>query len=266
MFGMALFFLIGTLMASDIVAHQNIKSPPVSWYDLYGDLPERDIDHGLISDFEIAENYSHSMGTIYLTFDDGPSEFTGALLDTLKNYGVKATFFVTGRGDDEIIKREHDEGHTVALHTFSHNYANVYASVENYFADLNQIADRVKNLTGEDAKLIRFPGGSSNLVSARYDGPIKIMSILTNEVEARGYQYFDWNVDSDDAGRARDADTVFSNVASHLKPGDNVVLQHDVKDYSVAAVGKIIEYGNANGYNFKPLTLDSFTAHHGVNN
>jgi len=150
-------------------------------------------------------------GTVYLTFDDGPSEHTGRLLDVLKKYGVKVTFFVTGRGDDSYFKREFDEGHTVALHTNSHNYSYVYSNVDNYFNDLNTISDRVKTQTGIESKLIRFPGGSSNLVSRRYDGRTRIMSRLVNEVTARGYTYFDWNVDSNDAGGATSADEVFNS-------------------------------------------------------
>ena len=206
-------------------------------------------------------------GTVYLTFDDGPSEHTGRLLDVLKKYGVKVTFFVTGRGDDSYFKREFDEGHTVALHTNSHNYSYVYSSVDNYFNDLNTISDRVKAQTGVESKLIRFPGGSSNLVSRRYDGRTRIMSRLVNEVTARGYTYFDWNVDSNDAGGATSADEVFNNVTSRLVVGgDSVVLQHDVKGFSVDAVERIINYCNEHNFIFKKLDENSFTAHHGVNN
>ena len=203
---------------------------------------------------------------IYLTFDDGPGDFTNALLDILDKYEVKATFFVTGRGDDAVIRREDEEGHTVALHTWSHNYAYIYANTNNYFTDLSQVAERVKNITGKDAKLVRFPGGSSNLVSRRYDGKTKIMTTLSRELEARGYQYFDWNVDSDDAGRANSSDTVYTNVVTHLKDGPNVVLQHDIKPYSVEAVERIIQYGNENNFVFDKLELNSPIVHHSLNN
>lgn len=265
--GVALFFLISMLIASDIIA-TNAKMPKENLECSFCEenikiiLEEEEAERAA----EHAKKLAEAVGIIYLTFDDGPGDYTNALLDVLDKHEVKATFFVTGRGDDAVIKREFDEGHTVALHTFSHNYAYVYSSIDNFFADLNQVGERVKNITGQDAKLIRFPGGSSNLVSRRYDGRTRIMSTLTREVEARGYQYFDWNVDSDDAGRAKDSDTVFSNVASHLKPGANVVLQHDIHPYSVEAVERIIEYGEANGYVFEPLSFDSPTMHHGVNN
>ena len=206
-------------------------------------------------------------GTVYLTFDDGPSPYTGKLLDVLKQYGVKATFFVTGAGPDDMIKREYDEGHAIGLHTASHQYSYIYSSIDNFLADLYAVQDRVKNITGYTSMLMRFPGGSSNTVSARYDGRSHIMSKLVQEVEARGFVYFDWNVLSGDAGETDVTSIVKDNVINGLKEGGNsVVLQHDVKDYSVDAVEGIIQYGLEHGYVFDKLGMDSFTAHHGVNN
>ena len=203
---------------------------------------------------------------VYLTFDDGPGPYTAKLLDILKKYNVKATFFVTGRGDDALIKREYDEGHTIALHTFTHDYAYVYSSISNFFTDLYEVQNRVKNITGETSMLIRFPGGSSNTVSASYDGGTHIMSQLVNEVTARGFTYFDWNVSSGDGGAPLSPDDVYDNVTNALKPEYSVVLQHDVKEYSVDAVERIINYGLSSGYTFSRLDSSSFTAHHGVTN
>ena len=203
---------------------------------------------------------------VYLTFDDGPSAYTSKLLDVLKKYGAKATFFVTCSGSDDMIKREYDEGHTVALHTCSHNYAKIYASDAAFFADLEEVQNRVKNITGQTATLTRFPGGSSNTVSATYNRGI--MSRLTKEVVNRGFTYFDWNVSSGDAGAPISSDTVFRNVVAGFGKyeGGSVVLQHDVKDYSVNAVERILQYGRAHGFEFRALTASSNTAHHPVNN
>ena len=203
---------------------------------------------------------------IYLTFDDGPSSYTSKLLDILKKYNVKATFFVTGSGSDELIKREYEEGHTIGLHTNSHNYGYIYQNADNFFKDLYAVQDRVERVTGHKSYIMRFPGGSSNTVSRSADGGTKIMSYLTNEVERRGFTYFDWNVSSGDAGATTSSDGVYSNVVNGLKYNSNVVLQHDVKGFSVNAVERIIQYGLNNGYTFRPLTAASYTAHHGVNN
>lgn len=207
------------------------------------------------------------IGRIYLTFDDGPSEFTNQLLDVLKKYNTKATFFVTGYGDDDVIKREYEEGHTVGLHSMSHNYSHIYSSKDNYWSDLNAIQERVQRITGQKSFLMRFPGGSSNLISSLYDNDSGIMSALADEVTKQNYVYFDWNIDSDDAGAASSADQVYNNVVGALgMGGEYVILQHDVKPYSVDAVERIIQYGLDRGFLFDRLSTTSFNAHHKINN
>lgn len=206
-------------------------------------------------------------GVIYLTFDDGPSQYTGELLDTLAKYNVKATFFVTGRAPsyNYNIKRAFDEGHAVGLHTNTHNYNLIYSSVDAYFNDLNTISETVHSLTGEYSKLLRFPGGSSNTVSRITPG---IMSNLSRMVTDKGYKYFDWNISSGDAsGKVLSSDQYANNVIKSLGTGSYyIVLQHDTNANSVRAVGKIIEYGLANGYKFDALSLDSPTVHHKIAN
>jgi len=211
-------------------------------------------------------------GVIYLTFDDGPSqETTTKILDILKEENVKATFFVTNNGPDSLIKREYDEGHTIALHTASHSYPKIYSSVDNYFADLKQVSDRVKRITGQESMIIRFPGGSSNTVSRRYSQ--KIMTVLTNEVLSRGYRYYDWNVDSNDAGACTKSSVtnkkacVYNNVVNNLsKNRANNVLMHDIKYHTVEALRDIIRYGKDNGYTFEAINMDTAMVHFKVNN
>ena len=206
-------------------------------------------------------------GVIYLTFDDGPGEHTERLLDTLKKYHVLATFFVTGRGSDETLRREYDEGHAIGLHSFSHDYSYIYRNTANFWEDMDRMQARVKAVTGETTHLMRFPGGSSNTVSTKYDGHSHIMTTLVREAGERGFTYFDWNILSGDAGETTDTDKIVENVTKALKQGgSSVVLQHDIKGFSVDAVERIIEYGLENGYIFDKLRTDSFNAHHGVNN
>lgn len=204
--------------------------------------------------------------TIYLTFDDGPGKDTNKLLDILKKYNVKATFFVTKNVKDykEVLKREHEEGHTIGLHTWSHSYS-IYRSEKTYFYDLYKIENEVYKITGYKANIIRFPGGSSNTISKDYKKGI--MSILTKEVEKKGYKYFDWNVYSGDAGETQNTNEVAKNVIRTLNQGKtNVVLQHDIHDYSVNAVEKIIQYGLKKGYKFAPITENTPQIKHHVNN
>lgn len=212
--------------------------------------------------------YSGKGKTIYLTFDDGPSgDITPQILDILKEEGVKATFFVINHGSslDYLIKREHDEGHTVALHSYTHNYGQIYASESAYFNDLRMIQTKVKNIIGVAPTLIRFPGGSSNTVSKFNPG---IMTRLTNQVEQQGFDYFDWNIDSEDAGGASSSKEVYDNVTSALRGGNYIVLMHDFSSNykTLNALRDIIRYGKAQGYTFAALSHNSIKAHHGVNN
>ncbi len=153
---------------------------------------------------------------VYLTFDDGPGAYTQQLLDVLDKYNVKATFFVTNASPkyQDMIAKEYAAGHSIGIHTYSHDYNKIYASEEAYFEDLEAMQDVIVKQTGETTNIIRFPGGSSNTVSDITPG---LMTTLTQEVQNRGYQYFDWNVASGDAGETTDTETVVSNVISGIK-------------------------------------------------
>ena len=201
---------------------------------------------------------------IYLTFDDGPGQYTEKLLGILAAYDVKATFFVMNTGYTHLLDDIVNQGHSIAAHTYSHNYKRIYGSEEAYFQDLERILTVIENQTGVRTDLLRFPGGSSNTVSRGNGG---IMSRLANEVVDRGFRYFDWNVDSNDAGGARSADQVYENVINGVcRQRVSVVLQHDIKGFSVDAVERIIQWGLNNGYTFLPLQSDSPTAAHDIRN
>lgn len=213
---------------------------------------------------------SSGNGKIYLTFDDGPSKsITSKLLDILKEENVKGTFFVTNKSStlDYLIKREYTEGHTVGLHSATHNYETVYKSSDAYFNDLSIISNKVKTITGNDSKIIRFPGGSSNTVSKKYQQGI--MTYLTNEVKKRGYIYFDWNISSGDAGGTKTSDNVYNNVTKKLsKNKTNIVLLHDYENNykTLNAIRDIIKFGKDNGYIFEVITKDTPQITHHVNN
>ena len=204
---------------------------------------------------------------IYLTFDDGPCIYTEKLLDVLAKYDVKVTFFVTNQFPNYqyLIKREAEEGHTVAVHSYSHVYGRIYKSEEAYFEDLNAMNDIIEEQTGKRATMLRFPGGSSNAVSRQYC--VGIMSQLTKDLTAAGFQYYDWNIPSGDSDGATTAAEVFNNVKRYVQSYNiSIVLQHDIKAFSVDAVEQIIIWGLENGYTFLPLQPDSPTVHHRLNN
>lgn len=205
-------------------------------------------------------------GLIYLTFDDGPSSNTSTILDILKQENVKATFFVINFSDyyKPIVKRIVDEGHTIALHSYTHNYKIIYSSEDAYFDDLTKLSNKIKNLTGVETKIIRFPGGSSNTVSYFNKG---IMSTLTKEVKKRGYHYFDWNVDAKDAWSARTSIDVYNNVINTIMPNkNNVVLMHDTKTITTNAIKDIIKKAKRKGYTFDKISYDTPMVTHGIRN
>ena len=199
---------------------------------------------------------------IYLTFDDGPSSYTNTLLDILKKYNVKATFFVTSNGSDSSIKRAYQEGHSIGIHSYSHKYNEIYKSEEAFFKDVDKVNKRIKKITGKYSKILRFAGGSSNTVSKFNKG---IMTRLAKEVELKGYKYFDWNVSSADT-TTKDSNKITNTVIRSLRKGNNVVLQHDTNYGSVKAVEEIIKYGLSHGYVFASLNITSPTVHHAINN
>lgn len=201
---------------------------------------------------------------IYLTFDDGPGRYTRQLLDVLKKYDVKATFFVVKTKYLDLLKDIAAEGHSIGIHSVSHDYEEIYSSEEAYFKDLYEMRDIIESYTGICTTLVRFPGGSSNTVSKFNRG---IMSRLTEQLGQMGFQYFDWNVNSGDAGDTTETEKVVEFVIAGVGEYDvAIVLQHDIKEYSVEAVEQIILWGLENGYRFLPLDSTSPNAHHQVRN
>lgn len=179
---------------------------------------------------------------VYLTFDDGPSAYTSQILDILKEYNVKATFFVIGKGKDNYAgayQRIVDEGHTLGMHSFSHEYANIYKSKEAFVKDVNQIQDYIYEMTGVHPSFYRFPGGSSNRA-----GSVK-MSELEEYLAEIDITYFDWNISSGDAtGRKLSkAQIVRNSLAGIPSHSESVILFHDAADKktTVDALPEIIE-------------------------
>ena len=200
---------------------------------------------------------------VYLTFDDGPSTNTQQILDILKQYNVKATFFVIGKTDDlskEMYKKIVEEGHTLGMHSYSHKYSVIYDSMSAFEQDFNQIHDYLKEVTGVDRKYYRFPGGSSNQVSN------SDMREFIRYLNDRGITYYDWNVSSGDAtSQAYTADELIQNVMGDVtKYKTSVVLMHDsaVKPATVEALPALIEQLQGIGAEILPIDENTATVHH----
>lgn len=200
---------------------------------------------------------------VYLTFDDGPSKNTSRILDTLDDYGVKATFFVNGRTSKSAkasYKRIVNEGHTIGMHSYSHKYSDVYASLSSFKSDYVKIHDLIKKYTGVDTKLYRFPGGSSNKVSGQD------MSYFINFLNENHIKYFDWNISSGDAtSKAYTSDELIENVMNDVvKYKTSVVLLHDAdeKGATVDALPRLIEELQSKGAIILPISDDTDLIQH----
>lgn len=185
---------------------------------------------------------SEARHKVYLTFDDGPSIYTSEILDILAEYDIKATFFVLGKEDEhsqEMIRRIVEEGHTLGMHSYSHKYYELYASLESFEADFTRERTYLEELTGETCRFYRFPGGSSNTVS-KVD-----MRKFADFLDSQDMVFFDWNISSGDGGRRLlDVDTLVKNCTSGLEQKSTaVVLMHDSADKrtTVDALPEIIE-------------------------
>ena len=206
--------------------------------------------------------------TIYLTFDDGPCYNTEILLDILKQYDVKATFFVVGnRAQADLIRRAYEEGHSIGVHSYTHVFEEIYASEEAFFADFWATEEVIHAQTGQYTTIFRFPGGGNNTASWFNRG---IMTRLTKIMEDMGYRYFDWNANVGDAAGNYDWSSFdyYCSIRARIQPDDRptVVLQHDLNGASVRALEAFIPWALENGYSFLPLDMTSPVMHTPVNN
>ena len=188
----------------------------------------------------------------YLTFDDGPSDLTPKVLELLDQYHAKATFFVVCKNNEEheeylseIVKR----GHTLALHSYSHNYSQIYASRDAFLEDYEKVFDWVVDNTGYTPSLFRFPGGSNN-------GSSYVATEIIQEMKRRGFEYFDWNVSSGDGSNLTTTDNIIDNICNNIKNIENpVVLMHDGsgKNATLAALPTVLKNLSEAGYEFRSL-------------
>lgn len=193
-------------------------------------------------------------GKVYLTFDDGPSENTEEILDILKEYNVKATFFVIGKEDEhskKMYKRIVEEGHTLGMHSYSHKYNSIYKSLTAFKKDFTKISDLLYNVTGERSIYYRFPGGSSNVVSR------VSMDTFIKYLNKEKITYFDWNVMNGDAtSKTLSEKELIKNVMTGVRTHDtSVVLMHDLsnKKNTVTTLGQIISKLQKEGYEILPI-------------
>lgn len=220
---------------SDVNTYQSLYN------DLYTDPP---------ASFTVSDN------TVYLTFDDGPSKNTRYILDILDKYDIKATFFVTGNETPEgieILKEIAERGHTIGIHSYTHNLNVIYEDVDAFLEDMDKCRKYIYDNTGINPQIIRFAGGSIN----NYDR--FVCQQIIAEVIRRGYVYYDWNVSAEDAQSGADWTSIYRNITSQMKDKNRaVILMHDSADKynTVLTLDDIIVYLKDKGYSFAALDND----------
>lgn len=192
--------------------------------------------------------------TVYLTFDDGPSRQTEKVLDILEQYQVKASFFVVSgnltESGAEALKRAAAEGHIIGMHSDTHEYKKIYASVEALLKDYEKVYDMIRETTGITPLFYRFPGGSYNSVGR------ECIKKAIPEMERRGFIYFDWNVTAEDAVGTPTASSIKKNIFKNLEQTEApVILMHDgpCNSLTVEVLPEIIEELKKRGYVFDTI-------------
>ena len=184
---------------------------------------QEEIAQGIVQGIEY---YFHPK-TMYLTFDDGPSEEnTIRILEILKERNIKATFFLIGENVQqypEIAQRIVAEGHTIGIHCNTHDYETIYASADSFIEDFEAAHQTVYEVTGVDVKLFRFPGGSVNA----YNGAVR--DEIIEKMTEKGYIFYDWNASLEDAVNETTPEELVANgVGTTLGRNKVIMLAHDV--------------------------------------
>lgn len=206
-------------------------------------------------------NVDEEKKIVYLTFDDGPSKNTELILDILKENNVHATFFIISpyiESHIKLIKKAYEEGNAIGNHTADHEFNYVYTCEESFFKSFNKQQEFIKEVTGNECTIFRFPGGSHNTIVKNSRGK-DFTKNITSKLNKIGVNVYDWNVDSGDAkGNNIPASTLIQNVSREIKDKDGnyknnaIILMHDcmTKNTTVEALPEIIKLLKDAGYDF----------------
>lgn len=200
--------------------------------------------------------YVREQNTIYMTFDDGPSSNTYSILKYLKDFDVKATFFVVPDRSEECaaaLRAIANDGHAIGIHSASHEYNKIYASVEAFLDDFYEAWDIVREVTGKATPLFRFPGGSLN------DYNTETRDDIIAEMTRRGFRFFDWNVDSGDVNGAswtQMYNSIPKDVQGNVR---SFVLMHDSSGTpnTVLVLEDVLKVLKGEGYKFDKINDDT---------
>ncbi|MBP3362037.1 MAG: polysaccharide deacetylase [Clostridia bacterium] len=228
---------------------------PVQYAELANPSEQNDI-------LKYFEENSSQKKVCYLTFDDGPNNsVTPLILDTLRRYNIKATFFQVGtliEDNFDMAKRVYEEGHLTGNHSYDHTYSKIYADGESFINEFNKCSEQIKKVTGDDYfPIMRFPGGSFDAGS--YGAAKQEYKTLLAQA---GVYHCDWNALTGDAeGSPKTTEQMLERIKSSSKNKNQlVVLMHDAnnKKQTAEALPKIIEYLISEGYTFSRLDKPIF--------
>lgn len=247
--------------------HKEEKEPMVA-HDLFSRQESKGELKAQLDDLYYQERFQEERKRageriVYLTFDDGPTENTKAILSILRQYEVKASFFVNGRDSDfakglyqEIVQ----DGHTLGNHTYTHQYETIYSSLENFKDDFYRLQKLLSSATGEEPDYFRFPGGSNSFL-AKDQGGEETLKEIRQYLKDNGYVFYDWNVDSrDSAQKTQPANIIIKETLNQVKDKNiAIVLFHDGpnKETTVEALPVILSQLKEWGFTFKPLSRGS---------
>lgn len=209
--------------------------------------------YGFKKDSSVKSNVENSK-VIYLTFDDGPSKNTNNILNTLNEYNIKATFFVIGnqvKEHGDILKRIQDEGHSIGLHTCTHNFKKIYSSNQIFIDEMLKCQEEVFKVTGIKSNIIRFPGGSVKRLNTEFK----------EQLDSLGFKIYDWNVDSGDGIKPKTPPNQLYTQAtkSNIKSKPIILLMHcdNVQKNTCKVLPDIIKFYKDNGYEFKTINNET---------
>lgn len=248
-----------------VITNETAVSEKKAYMEMYPDMyvnkkveiPLAKLDENILDfrkylfQYPVNNNVQNDKRVAYLTFDDGPSDNTRKVLDILEKYNIKATFFMIAETITperyDLVKEMMAEGHVVGIHTYSHNYRQIYASVEAYLNDFYLAYTRMYEVTGQQPTVFRFPGGSSNCFMKG------IKKEVIAEMQRRGFTYYDWQVSAEDAVGNPTRRSIMRNVAKDFKRFRKpIILLHDssINSLMVQSLEDIIKLIKGEGYTF----------------
>ena len=174
----------------------------------------------------------------------------------MEKYDIKATFFVVPRRTEEcyaMMQAIVNGGHSIGVHSTTHEYEEIYASVEAFLDDFNEAWNMIYEATGVKTEIYRFPGGSVN----DFNGDTR--DAIVEEMTRRGFRHYDWNVESNDCNGATWTEMYNSIPADIAKTSRAIVLMHDSapRENTVYVLEDVLKVLINEGYKFDKIHNDT---------